>query len=166
MTQVNVSYPWQQAVFDRFRQMRTSHRLAHGILLHGAAGLGKRELAATIAGDVLGESVVLVNGVLESAHSGLRWIDLEEESRQIKIAQIRALAEFMYATAANAGTKVGVIMAADQMNASSANALLKLLEEPPRDSLLLLVANRPRALLPTVRSRCFLLPLSLTDRSQ
>ncbi|MFZ5709153.1 MAG: DNA polymerase III subunit delta' [Pseudomonadota bacterium] len=81
----------------------------------------------------------------------------------IRVDQIRALAEFLHLSAADGGQRVVLVDAADEMNSQAANALLKFLEEPPRRVTFLLVSHRPSALLPTVRSRCRTLKLSMLD---
>jgi DNA polymerase-3 subunit delta' len=75
-------------------------------------------------------------------------------SRQIKIDQIRALADFLAVGTHRAGVRIALIRPAEAMNASTANALLKALEEPPPRTLFLLVSSQPARLLPTIRSRC------------
>lgn len=75
-------------------------------------------------------------------------------SRQIKIDQIRALADFLAVGTHRAGVRVALVRPAEAMNTSTANALLKALEEPPPKTLFLLVSSQPARLLPTIRSRC------------
>jgi len=77
----------------------------------------------------------------------------------ITVSETRRLHGFFGMSAADGGRRVVIVDAADEMNANAANALLKLLEEPPALATLLLVAHRPSALLPTIRSRCRLLRL-------
>ncbi len=73
---------------------------------------------------------------------------------EIVIDDVRALGRFFAHTAAEAGWRVAIVDSADEMNRSAANALLKILEEPPESGILLLVAHAPGRLLPTIRSRC------------
>ena len=74
--------------------------------------------------------------------------------------EIRKLLSFFHLSAAEGGRRVAIIDAADDMNIPAANALLKVLEEPPSDALILLIAHQPARLLPTIRSRCRTLRLS------
>ena len=74
--------------------------------------------------------------------------------REITIDGVRGLRRFFELSAADGGWRVAIVDAADEMNANAANALLKLLEEPPPDSVILLVSHQPSRLLPTIRSRC------------
>jgi len=89
------------------------------------------------------------------------WDDKTDRLRTvITVDEIRALTGFFQLSAADGGARVAIIDAADEMNAAAANALLKILEEPPARATLLLVVHRPAALLPTIRSRCRELPLA------
>ena len=94
------------------------------------------------------------------AHANLRviersWDDKRKIRRnEIVVADIRAAQAHFTATAGEGGWRVAIVDSADAMNRSAANALLKTLEEPPRDSVLLLIAHAPGRLLPTIRSRC------------
>ena len=72
----------------------------------------------------------------------------------ITVDEVRALQSFYHLTAADGGRRVAIVDAADELTPSAANALLKVLEEPPSGAVLLLVSHRPAALLPTIRSRC------------
>ena len=73
---------------------------------------------------------------------------------QITVDEVRRLNGFFGLSAAEGGHRVVIVDSADEMNTAAANALLKVLEEPPRDSVLFLVSHRPARLLPTIRSRC------------
>jgi DNA polymerase III subunit delta' len=79
---------------------------------------------------------------------------------EIVVDDVREIGTFLHLTAAEGGWRVVIVDGADAMNRNAANALLKILEEPPRRTLLLLVAHSPGRLLPTIRSRCRQLKLS------
>jgi DNA polymerase-3 subunit delta' len=79
---------------------------------------------------------------------------------EIVVDETREIAAFLRLTAAEGGWRIVVVDGADEMNRSAANALLKILEEPPRRGLLLLVAHSPGRLLPTIRSRCRRFPMT------
>ena len=96
-------------------------------------------------------------------HVDVFWLEPQSKSRQIKVDEIRDLVKRMNQTSFEGGWKAAVILAADCMNAQSANALLKTLEEPPQKTLILLVTDSPQALLPTIISRCQRLTLSVED---
>ena len=105
-------------------------------------------------------------------HGGLSLVErsVNENTGKLRndivINDIRKLSGFFSQTASEGGWRVAVIDAADEMNVSAANALLKILEEPPEKSILLLVAHSPGRLLPTIKSRCRQLALKpLPDES-
>jgi DNA polymerase-3 subunit delta' len=92
----------------------------------------------------------------------LRWLqrllnDKGNLNRNIKVDQIRELGEFMSLSAALSPWRMAVIDSVDDLESSGANALLKMLEEPPPNTLFFLVSNAPGRLLPTIRSRCRML---------
>lgn len=93
-------------------------------------------------------------------HPDSFWIEPRSKSRQIKADEVRDLIRRMEQTSFEGGWKAGVVLAADRMNPNSQNALLKTLEEPPPNSVLLLVTDAPQQLLPTIVSRCQKLVLS------
>jgi DNA polymerase-3 subunit delta' len=84
-------------------------------------------------------------------------------STEIKIEQVRALADFVNVGSHRGGRRVAIVHPAEDMNASSANSLLKSLEEPPAGAVFLLVSHRPARLLPTIRSRCVAVPVVPPD---
>ena len=157
-----------------------SGRLAHAWLICGRKGIGKATLAYRIARFVLaggGEGGGLFGGgpdslelrpdhpvfrrVSSSGHADLKvvergWSD-DKKTRlrtEIVIDDVRGIGSFMSMTPAEGGWRVVIIDAADDMNRNSANAVLKVLEEPPRNALMLLTSHSPGRLLPTIRSRC------------
>jgi len=85
-------------------------------------------------------------------------------SSEIKVDQIRGLDGFLSVVSHRAGRRVALIHPAEAMNANSANALLKALEEPPGQAHFILVSHRPARLLATVRSRCVAVPVGVPDR--
>jgi len=109
----------------------------------------------------------IVNGQIEAGgHGGLLLVErsLNETTgkmrKEIVIGDVRKLTKFFAQTASEGGWRVAIVDAADEMNANAANALLKILEEPPEKSIILLVAHSPGRLLPTIRSRCRALALT------
>ncbi|QBG47542.1 DNA polymerase III subunit delta' [Verrucomicrobia bacterium S94] len=94
------------------------------------------------------------------SHVDTLWIEPMSKSRQILAEDVRGLIQRMTQTSFEGGWKSGVILSADCMNESSENALLKTLEEPPANTLLLLVTDSAEALLPTIISRCQKIVLS------
>jgi DNA polymerase-3 subunit delta' len=109
--------------------------------------------------------------VASGGHSDLLTVERSYDDKrgklreEIVVEDIRGLGSFLRLTPAEGGWRVVVVDAADDLNRNAANALLKVLEEPPRQSLLLLISHAPGRLLPTIRSRCQMLALrSLEDR--
>lgn len=84
--------------------------------------------------------------------------------KEIAVEDVRRMPEFFSKTAAEGGWRIAIVDAADELNRSSANALLKIVEEPPARTLIMIVAHAPGGLLPTIRSRCRRLALRPLDR--
>ena len=168
-------YSWH---VDQYQQLsQRSSRLPHALLFMGPPGIGKRGFAVALAKGLLCEkpaTSLSACGACEACH----WFDTEnhpdfrllqpeivestddtepadkKKKRDISVAQVRSLAEFINISAHRNGAKVILIQPAEAMNVNAANALLKSLEEPPPDTYFLLVADRPHLLPATVRSRC------------
>jgi len=179
----------QSAFLDAF----TGGRLHHAWLLTGPRGVGKATLAWRIArfllatadpdpDDMFGAPLPtsldvdpehpVARRIAAGAEPGLKSVHRTENEKtkrlrdQITIDDIRALAGFFQLSATDGGRRVVIIDAADDMNVNAANALLKMLEEPPARTTLLLICHQPSRLLPTIRSRCRTLrlgTLSATD---
>ena len=145
------------AAFEYLRRAYEQNRLAHAYLVTGPPGSGKQALAAEVAS--------LVNGtpVKEVFSAKAREIFIagpESKSRRISIEQIRKLEHTLQMRAANSRRKVAIISNADRLGDAAANAFLKTLEEPPSDSLLLLLSGLPEALPGTILSRCIAIALA------
>jgi DNA polymerase-3 subunit delta' len=154
--------PWTQAQRTQLRAAFSSGRLPHALLIHEATGAGGEWLAGWCAQLVLckqperapcGECAPC-RRVLARTHPDLLFIAPEEDSRQLRIEQVRELAAELALTSHAGGYKVGILSPADALNRFAANALLKTLEEPPARTLLVLVASQPSRLPPTILSRC------------
>ncbi|WP_426111530.1 DNA polymerase III subunit delta' [Pseudomonas sp. DSP3-2-2] len=154
------AYPWQEALWQ---QMAGRPQHAHAYLLHGPAGIGKRALAERLMASLLCQRpegldacgsckscMLLVAG----SHPDNYVLEPEEADKAIKVDQVRDLVSFVVQTAQMGGRKVVLIEPVESMNINAANALLKSLEEPSGNTVLLLVSHQPSRLLPTVRSRC------------
>ena len=157
-------YPWQTQQWLRLKSSNEQARLPHGLILHGRSGMGLNHFAHCLAAAVLSDGFT-ESGVAEQEtrdmqlletgnHPDLKVIEPEEDSSQIKVEQVRELIEFLQLTAQYGRKKIALVSPADRMNHNAANALLKTLEEPPGDSLLILITHRASALPVTIRSRC------------
>lgn len=139
------------------------NRLGHAYLITGPPGSGKELLAADLA--------TLVNGTPAKDVFSTKARDIfvarpESKSRRIVIEQIRELEHALQMRASNGRRKVAIIPDADRLVAQAANAFLKTLEEPPKDSLLLLLSALPEALPETILSRCIAIPLEPNGQRQ
>lgn len=151
-----------------------SERLAHAWMLSGPPGIGKATLAwqfvrfVAAGGIQAGEGLLAadpelpaVRQVIAGAHPDCRLVRRSNNARpphrlrtEISVDDVRAVGQFLRHTAAMGGWRTVIVDSADAMNPNAQNALLKILEEPPPRTLLLLVCHAPSRLLPTVRSRC------------
>jgi DNA polymerase III delta' subunit len=138
-----------------------SGRLAHAYVIIGSPRGNARDFAESMLKLLYCEAVEKPCNICTSCrqveahkHVDTLWIEPQSKARQIKAEQIRDLIRQMTQTSFEGGWKVGVLVSAECMNASSANILLKTLEEPPPKTLLLLITDSPQSLLPTIISRC------------
>ncbi|EPI5385781.1 DNA polymerase III subunit delta' [Pseudomonas aeruginosa] len=153
-------YPWQQALWSRLGG-RAQH--AHAYLLYGPAGIGKRALAEHWAAQLLCQRPAAAGACGEckacqllaaGTHPDYFVLEPEEAEKPIRVDQVRDLVGFVVQTAQLGGRKVVLLEPAEAMNVNAANALLKSLEEPSGDTVLLLISHQPSRLLPTIKSRC------------
>ncbi len=178
-------HPWNQPILDGLR--KGLERLPHALLIHGPRGVGKLALAERAAQLFLCEGKDKPCGSCD----GCRWYlggnhpdfrrvepealaaapaESEEEaparktkqpSTEIKIDQVRGLADFLNVGSHRGGRRVVLIHPAEHMNIPTANALLKDLEEPSAGAMFIVVSHRPALLLPTIRSRCVAVPVPI-----
>ncbi len=168
----------QPRAVDALRSALEKRQVHHAWLFMGPEGVGKE-----LAGVALAQALVCPEQPFEGcgvcaacarvgkrSHPDVTWVMPEAEqverglagrsdftntpSRDIRIEQIRKLQERLAFRALEAPHKVALLVSAHAMNANAQNALLKTLEEPPRDTVLVLISSAPDKLLPTIRSRC------------
>jgi DNA polymerase-3 subunit delta' len=139
------------------RRAHEQNRLGHAYLISGPPGSGKRSLAAELASLVNGTNP---NDVFSAKAREIFVAQPESKSRRIVTEQIRDLEHALQMRASGGRQKVAIIPEADRLQPQAANAFLKTLEEPPRDSLLLLLSAVPEALPETIISRCIAIPLA------
>jgi DNA polymerase III subunit delta' len=157
-------YPWLESSRLTIATALAQGRLPHALLLTGLPGVGKGVLAEAIARQLLCKAATLEKGpcgqctacvqLNAGSHPDYIRIQLEEDASVIKVDQIRLLAEKLSYSSHQGGYKVAVLDPAGKMNINAANSLLKTLEEPSDNTVLLLVCERSSQLPPTVRSRC------------
>ena len=161
-----------------FLKAEAAGRLHHAWLITGPAGVGKATLAYRMIRHLLGGRSLLEGGldipaddpvsgrIAAQGHGNLHVVKRPYDDKgkklksEIPVAAIRKLTDFFQETAAEEGLpRIGLIDKGDELNTSSENAVLKLLEEPPENGMLILLADAPGRLLPTIRSRCLSLDL-------
>lgn len=156
--------PWHESVWQQLQTRRVAARLPHALLLVGRPGLGKLDFARRWAAALLCKAPE-ANGdacgrcrtchlFQVGSHPDYALLQPAEEGKVLKVDQIRQLSEFLSLTAQYGGYKVALLAPADALNLNAANSLLKTLEEPPDNTLLVLVTAHPARVPATVRSRC------------
>jgi len=164
VTNAGTAAPWLETAWQQINRARLQSRLPHAVLLTGAEGAGKQLLAQRIvhallceAPDAQGEpcGVCAACGWLRAGtHPDLLTLEPEETGKAIKVDQVRGLCAELSITSHGGRYKVAVVRPAEAMNINAANSLLKTLEEPTANTLLVLASAAPGRLLATVRSRC------------
>ncbi len=175
-------YPWLSPLWIRLLRMR--QRLPHALLLAGPKGVGKLELAQAWAQSLLCEQP-RGDGEACGSCEGCHWFSagthpdfmhltlLEKETREgdvriateISVEQARQAVDFVQLSTYRAGHRLVLVEPAEALNTASANALLKVLEEPPINTVFVLVSHQPHQLPPTILSRCHKLEAGLPDKA-
>jgi DNA polymerase-3 subunit delta' len=161
-----------QKQLEIVRQALKHGRLHHAYLFVGTEGVGKRTIALGLAktlhcsvatGDFCGACTNCAR-VQDRNHPDVRIIEPLAGKKEISIQQIRELERELNFRSFSGKRKIAILDPATLMNLAAQNALLKTLEEPPQDSLLILIASNAGALLPTLRSRCLRVTFGLLAR--
>jgi DNA polymerase-3 subunit delta' len=161
---MNSIYPWQSEQWSQLQSRIAAGRMAHGLLLTGPVGVGKRDFANAFARSILCrqpsaehhacgscDACLLVKA---GTHPDFLTLSPPEDKTQILIDQVRELCRSLVLKSHAGGYKIAILVPADQMNSAAANSLLKTLEEPTDNTLLILISERPARLSATIRSRC------------
>ena len=162
-------YTWHEQQWQSIETRLQQGRLPHALLLTGPQGIGKVDFAQALAAGLMCSqaegaqicgSCQNCNLIAAETHPDKKQLTFEADpksgkvAKELKIDQIRKLAESLALTAQFGGYKVAIIYPAERMNQNAANGILKTLEEPTDKTLLILVTDFPARLLPTIRSRC------------
>jgi DNA polymerase-3 subunit delta' len=153
-----MTLPWLNKEMATLRAAHEADRMPHALLIHEAPGAGGDWLANWIA-----RLLLQTDRDVHPDWIGVRPI---EDSRQIRIEQIRELAQELALTSHQGGYKVGIVSPADVLNRFAANALLKTLEEPTRRTVLILVVTQPSRLPATILSRCQRIRIPAPSRAE
>src|SRR5581483_9069057 len=157
-----MSMSWLRNQMAALQAAYAADRMPHALLIHEAPGAGGEWLAGWVAQLVLcahpERAPCLACGACQRVsarhHPDLISLEPVEDSRQIRIEQVRELAQELALTSHQGGYKLAIVSPADLLNRFAANALLKTLEEPPARTVLILVATQPSRLPATLLSRC------------
>ena len=141
-----------------------SGKLSHGLLLCAEKGMGVNHFAFLLACDIVGTTDI--EGVKEGMNPLVQVITGEGASGLIRVEKIRQINENVNFSSISGEKRVVIIQNCENFNASSANALLKNLEEPKYDITYILTTNQPRSILATIRSRCAIYTLSAPGKSE
>lgn len=169
---VNIAYPWQQPLWQRLNQQLASSQLPHALLLSGSSGIGKMQLAQAFSQLLL--CATPEHGVAcghckpcqlfaAQTHPDFHLL-VPEDSKQIKIEEVRDLQTRLATSAQQGGRKVVLLGPAEALNLNAANALLKTIEEPTAETHILMVTHQLSAVLPTIKSRCQIVKMATPER--
>lgn len=179
-SQPNNLLPWHSPLWQHFLTAYQQDRLPHALLLCGPQGMGKSLFAQRLANTLLCDKFLLppidkdivgqpcdhcksCHLLKIGNHPDLFFVQPAEAGKAIAVDQIRELIQLCMLTAHYGRYQIVILNPAEAMNRNAANSLLKLLEEPPPKTILLLVSHQPMALLATIRSRCQRLDFSHPD---
>ncbi len=168
-------YPWHQGSWAKFVNARSQNHLPHALLISGMEGTGKLDFARKIVTSLLCTSPVDNTSCQKcqscktyqaGANPDYMQIELLEGKQQISVDQIRQLSKFISYTRSFNAYRVILLNPVERMNLNAANSLLKSLEEPASNTLIVLVATNLGKILPTIKSRCQLLTLPSPNKNQ
>lgn len=168
-------YPWQQTQWQQLCAQLHGQKLPHALMFTGPRGIGKHHLAAAFGQLLLCQSPIADTPCARcrgcqlnqaGTHPDMLWLEPEEGSKAIKVDQVRELTEMLGKTAQQGGRKVVILEPAEAMNLNAANALLKSLEEPAAQTVIMLVSHNANSVLPTIRSRCQMRLLPMPRKEQ
>lgn len=152
-------FPEHEAVVSELVQLYEQRRLPHALMLTSDSGLGLNEVSEVLANRLLKMTSQLPENETQEllaagTHGDFRWVSVMEGKQSIGVDQVRVACDFVSKTAGYGSLKVLIIEEAHKLTSAAANALLKTLEEPQGDTLIILICRRPWLLPATIRSRC------------
>jgi len=169
------TYPWHKSSWDKFVTAKSKNHLPHALLISGTDGTGTLDFAKRIATALLCTSPVNNEACQNckscktykaGANPDFMGIELLEGKQQIAVDQIRKLADFITYTRSFNAYRVILLNPVERMNANAANSLLKSLEEPASNTVIILVASNLSRIIPTIKSRCQILALPTPTKAQ
>jgi len=172
---VFTDFPWHQKTWDKFSAARTRKHLPHALLVSGEEGIGKNEFAEKVVQSLLCHQPVKNNPCERcngcktySAGSNPDFMEIKvaEDKKQIGVDQIRALSKFITLSRSFESYRIILLHPVEAMNANAANSLLKSLEEPADNTIIILLATSLNQIIPTIKSRCQLLSLPMPSQQQ
>lgn len=184
--QFNSLYPWQLSLWKQlYSNNIAADHFPHALLFSGVAGIGKKQLAFHLARGLLCQSPQEnpQTGQIEpcqqhdsgktcrscrlfsaGTHPDLYHVTTPVDKKVIPVDDIRTLIQWSVLSSQLGGKKIIIIEPAEAMNPNASNSLLKTLEEPVADTIIILLTNKKQALLPTIRSRCRTIDIALPDK--
>jgi DNA polymerase-3 subunit delta' len=175
MPEVTITtYPWHKSSWDKFVTAKLKNHLPHALLISGTDGTGKLDFAKRIATALLCTSPVnheachnckSCKTYQAGANPDFMGIELLEGKQQIAVDQIRQLSDFITYTRSFNAYRVILLNPVERMNANAANSLLKSLEEPASNTVIILVASNLSRIIPTIKSRCQILTLPTPSKA-
>ena len=152
----------QDHITNHFRKTITTNHLSHAYIFTGQDGIGKTLLAREFSKAILcsekeDDSCNSCNNCVRienSNHPDVHWIEIEEKAKFLKIDNIRDLQHSVKLSPLESSYKIFIIKDADRMNEEASNCLLKTLEEPPPNTIIILIANSLTPVKETIKSRC------------
>ena len=176
MINTSSNIAWHTSQWQQIAQFLEQDRFPHALLLEGMQGVGKRHFAFQLAQMLLCQGEPSDSGICQSCascewfnsstHPDFVVLEPEEGKKLISVDSVRDSTQKVFQTSHQNGYRVLIIDPADAMTVGAANSLLKTLEEPPAQTLLVLLTDKPARLLPTIRSRASRLKFTLPKPQQ
>ncbi|MBT4205511.1 MAG: hypothetical protein HOK64_07045 [Proteobacteria bacterium] len=162
---MNGIYPWFEDLYRKIHLYKDHEKLGHAYLILDHEGLGTSNFCFFLAQSLLCQADNKSStwedtcqcqscGIFKSGNPDFLLVEPREEGKQITIEQIRKVSHFFSLKSHYEGQKICVVNSAESMNTNASNALLKILEEPPKNALTILLSQSVGLIAPTVRSRC------------